>query len=83
VHGWYTVSVALVNVTSVMASVHWEFGQSGAVYTPVWPQSNQAQEVVLPLRFPLELIAWESDPVPRSRRVHENPARPEPLNAVR
>src|SRR6266508_5519427 len=30
VQGWYTVIVALLNVTSVMSSVHFGFGQSGA-----------------------------------------------------
>lgn len=33
--GWSTVMVALVNAMSVMTSVHWRFGQSGAPSTGV------------------------------------------------
>jgi hypothetical protein len=58
VHGWYTVSVALVNATSVMSSVQLEFGQSGAPGTGLGGPPVMTLNPTLPFLIEDPGIAW-------------------------
>src|SRR6266508_2519596 len=61
VQGWYTVIVALVKATSVMSSVHWELGQSGA--PGIGETGSAVSTPKLRLPFLISLPGMASTPV--------------------